>query len=314
MISIIIPIYNVEAYLMECLQSVANQTLTEGLECILVDDCGPDNSAQIAKEFIAEYHGPVNFRFVQREKNGGLSAARNTGIREAKGEYLYFLDSDDYILPETIETMWELAERYNADLVQAQYISEGALLKQSVNTPRPEFSSDRRYIMRIMLDYSSNPVMAPNRLIRRSLLLDNKLWFREGIIHEDNYWTYLLAKHVKRMAFCPEAFYYYRVTPGSITQNKNIEKETLAFTTMIREFSDNITDYYKGAQKKYIFLHLLIMLNSHYYKDETERKEMIDIFLKQCNIIEKALVLLAIGGKGMVVLKATNLVQRLFLL
>lgn len=104
-ISIIIPVYNVELYVEECLQSVANQTMTEGIECIIVDDRGQDNSAAIAKQYIDSYKGDIRFTFIQREKNGGLSAARNTGIEAATGEYVYFLDSDDYLVPSAIETL-----------------------------------------------------------------------------------------------------------------------------------------------------------------------------------------------------------------
>ena len=123
-VSIIIPVYNVEQYVEECLQSVANQTMTEGIECIIVDDCGPDNSAAIAKRFIDSYQGDIRFTFLQREKNGGLSAARNTGIRAATGEYVYFLDSDDYLVPSAIETLISIADRNGGvDLLPALYIT-----------------------------------------------------------------------------------------------------------------------------------------------------------------------------------------------
>ena len=113
-ISIIIPVYNVEQYVDECLQSVANQTMTEGIECIIVDDCGQDNSATIAKHFVDSYQGDIRFTFIQREKNGGLSAARNTGIEAATGEYVYFLDSDDYLVPSAIETLISIGDRNGA--------------------------------------------------------------------------------------------------------------------------------------------------------------------------------------------------------
>ena len=97
--SIIIPIYNVEPYILECLQSVANQTIEDKLECILVDDCGTDNSVSVAEEFLKTYSGAIHFELLHHQKNGGLSAARNTGVRASHGEYLYFLDSDDTIIP-----------------------------------------------------------------------------------------------------------------------------------------------------------------------------------------------------------------------
>ena len=93
-VSIIIPIYNVAPYIKRCLQSVADQTYKD-IECILIDDCGSDNSINLAKEFIYDYKGNILFTILHHEENKGLSAARNTGLRYAKGEYVYFLDSDD---------------------------------------------------------------------------------------------------------------------------------------------------------------------------------------------------------------------------
>lgn len=282
-VSIIIPIYNVELYIEECLQSVANQTITEGVECIIVDDCGTDNSAEIAKQFIEAYHGNIKFGFVQREKNGGLSAARNSGIRVASGRYVYFLDSDDYLVPEAIETLLSLADKYDdVDLIPALYITNGKRdMSQFSEHSFPEFSDDQYLIKRSLLDYDCIPVTAANRLIKRELILENNLWFKEGIIHEDNYWTFFLAKYVKRMAFCPKKLYYYRITPGSITNKVNRTKEMLAFKTMIVDFSNHIDDVEKGAQKRNIFSLLLIAIDSHYYHDEEDSFFMINKYKKQ---------------------------------
>lgn len=314
-VSIIIPAYNVEPYIEECLQSVADQTMTEGVECIIVDDCGPDNSASIAKQFINAYQGNVKFRFIQREKNGGLSAARNTGIEAATGEYVYFLDSDDYLIPTAIETLTSLADKHGGvDLLPALYITnQGHHMNQFGSHSFPEFSDSQHLIKRALLDYDRIPVTAANRLVRRELIIDNGLWFKEGIIHEDNYWTFFLAKHVKRMAFCPEKLYFYRETPGSITKSKNIEKEVLAFTTMIHDFSANIDGFERGAQKRYIFLHFLSL---NRYKDKIDIKEwksMLRAFLYECSFIEKIIFPLAMTSNGVMRQKSVNLLQRLFL-
>ena len=312
-ISIIIPVYNVEHYIEECLQSVANQTMTEGIECIIVDDCGPDNSVAIAKQFIDSYHGDIRFTFIQREKNGGLSAARNTGIEAATGEYVYFLDSDDFIVPECIKTLYSIAIANNADVVQAAYITVSQHLENAMSIKHPVFTDDRKYIKRTFLDYDRNPVMAQNRLIRRQLIIDNELWFKEGIIHEDNYWTFFLAKHVKRMAFCPEKLYFYRETPGSITKSKNTEKEVLAFKTMVRDFTANIDDFERGAQKRYIFLHILSLDRYNKCIDTQEWKDMLRAFLFRCSLSEKFVFALTMTSKGYVRQKSINLLQRLFL-
>ena len=312
-ISIIIPVYNVAQYVEECLQSVANQTMTEGIECIIVDDCGSDNSVAIAKQFIDSYQGDIRFTFIQREKNGGLSAARNTGIEAATGEYVYFLDSDDFIVPECIKTLYSIAIANNADVVQAAYITVSQHLENAMSIKHPVFTDDRKYIKRTFLDYDRNPVMAQNRLIRRQLITDNALWFKEGIIHEDNYWTFFLAKHVKRMAFCPEKLYFYRETPGSITKSKNTEKEVLAFKTMVRDFTANIDDFERGAQKRYIFLHILSLDRYNKCIDTQEWKDMLRAFLFRCSLSEKFVFALTMTSKGYVRQKCINLLQRLFL-
>jgi len=94
-VSIIIPLYNVKKYISDCLLSVARQTFRGKIECIIVDDCGTDNSVTLAEQFIAGYDGPIEFTMCHHNHNRGLSAARNTGIDVATGDYIYFLDSDD---------------------------------------------------------------------------------------------------------------------------------------------------------------------------------------------------------------------------
>ena len=94
--------------------SVTNQTMTEGIECIIVDDCGPDNSMDIVRHFIDDYQGAISFHILKHEKNGGLSAARNTGIKAATGKYVYFLDSDDCLVPSAIETLISIGDRNGA--------------------------------------------------------------------------------------------------------------------------------------------------------------------------------------------------------
>lgn len=322
-VSIIVPVYNVEQYIEECLQSVANQTAADKIECIIVDDCGPDNSFAIASNWVRNYEmlnqekktlttnlSPLTFKLIQREKNGGLSAARNTGVKNATGEYLYFLDSDDYLIPTAIEHLLSLADKHGGvDLLPALYITESHKMQQFGAHSFPEFSDDRKLIKTALLDYDRIPVTAANRLVRREFFFEHNLWFKEGIIHEDNYWTFFLVKHVQRMAFTPEKIYYYRTTEGSITKATNREKETKAFTTFIRDFSANIDSFAKGAQKKLILYNLLTLLNNKYYKDEHERQEMIDIFSNKNNCIERMLLRLYLKSRNN---KLLHLLERLY--
>ena len=116
-VSIIIPVYNVAPYIGDCLQSVMRQTYAGSMECLLVDDCGEDDSMAIVERMIAEYNanlnanlnegGGIQFRILHHERNRGLSAARNTGTFAAVGEYLYYLDSDDEITDDCIEKLMQ---------------------------------------------------------------------------------------------------------------------------------------------------------------------------------------------------------------
>lgn len=285
-VSIIIPIYNVEKYVLECLQSVANQTLTEEIECILVDDCGTDCSAQITEEFIATYHGPIQFQLLHHEKNGGLSAARNTGIKQAKGEYLLFLDSDDVLLPNAIECFLKELERHSdVDMIQGAYKSE--MTKRYDSIVLPEYTNDRQVIKTLMLDYDKMPIMAQNRLVKRKLIVEENLYFKEGIIHEDCYWSFFLAKHVSSLACLNEKTYYYRFNPNSITGKPNNEKETYSYRVIVEDFSANIDSFLRGAQKTLIWYLLLQAIGSGYYNNEEEKRHLFQYFYRECTYYEK---------------------------
>lgn len=313
-ISIIVPVYNVEQYIEHCLISVTEQSMTEGVECILVNDCGGDNSIKIAETFIERYSGNVKFSIIHHEKNKGLSAARNSGIRVAKGKYLLFLDSDDFLLPHCLSYLFKAATENNAELVQGGYSSDSEYLKNLSAIQHPSFTDDRKYIMKTLLNYDVNPVMAQNRLVEKRLIVNNGIWFKEGIIHEDTYWTFFLAKHVKRMAFCLKETYFYRVTPGSITQHVNKEKETKAFFTLINDFTDNIDNFEKGAQKRYVFLNLLVMKKNGFIDSSKGFHDLVKKFLRKCSLLEAFLILISLNSKGFMHVKVVNLLQKLFIL
>ena len=127
-ISVIIPVYNVAPYIAACLQSVMRQTTQAALECILVDDCGPDNSMEVVSETLKSYKGPVDFKIVRHTQNRGLSAARNTGLAAATGDYIYFLDSDDEITPDCIERLSAPLQKEPYDLTIGECRIEGGSL------------------------------------------------------------------------------------------------------------------------------------------------------------------------------------------
>ncbi|MCI6862233.1 MAG: glycosyltransferase [Prevotella sp.] len=317
-VSVIIPVYNVEHYIVECLRSVSAQATGADIECIIVDDKGTDKSIHIAEEYVATYKDctKVDFRIIYRERNGGLSAARNTGIKAATGEYLYFLDSDDTIVPQCIETLLNIADKHGGvDLLPALYIRGNNDMEQFGCHSFPEFSDNRSLIKRSLLDYDKIPVTAANRLIRRELITENNLFFKEGIIHEDNYWTFFLAKYVQRMAFCAEKLYYYRETCGSITTAKNREKEIKAYSTIVNDFIDNIDDFESGAQKRTILLYLLIIKDNKYYKSQYDFDKLNIRFNNYNNFIELLLlkIIFKLPINSFFYKKTLNILQKIYL-
>lgn len=214
-VSIIIPIYNVSKYLVRCLDSVVAQTYQD-IECILVDDCGKDNSVSIAEKYIRDYQGPILFKLLHHDHNRGLSAARNTGIKEAQGDYLFFLDSDDAIINECIETLLHLFEKHpDIEFAQGNILNErGVISSYGFDDIIPEYTNEKEDIFRIML--SQITTTAWNRLIRRSFILEHDLYFPEGYFTEDMYWGYFIAKYAHAISFTPKGLYYYYINEGSM--------------------------------------------------------------------------------------------------
>ena len=287
-ISIIIPVYHVEQYITMCLQSVANQTMTEGIECIIVDDCGGDKSIDIAENFIECYSGNIDFKIVYRDYNGGLSAARNTGIEAATGEYLYFLDSDDEISPNCFEGMWNMIIRYGrVDTVHGVSTEEKNNLGKRSELVVPEFCDDEKKIKQFLLTFNGDIIGAQGRLIKADLFSKYGLFFKDGIIHEDNYWSFFVAKYVKNMAYDNRMTYFHRYNPFSITNKVNKTKESFSYRAIIRDLSANIDGFLIGIQKEYILNNLLHVINRDYFESGDEKKMTIDSFVSTNTFIEK---------------------------
>ncbi|MBE6949087.1 MAG: glycosyltransferase [Ruminococcaceae bacterium] len=216
MISVVIPVYNVEKYLNECVDSVLKQSYTD-YEIILVDDGSTDRSGLICDEYI---NISDKIRVIH-QPNGGLSAARNTGLREAKGEYVYFLDSDDYIEPHTLEHLTALSDKENADAVFFNgYVffdecEEDDNVSRYIRKEQYRPQTGRKMLLRLLRNEEYRTAV-PLMLFRTSYLLENNLWFEEGIIHEDELFTFLVYNADGRVAHCHEQLYARRIRPASI--------------------------------------------------------------------------------------------------
>lgn len=219
-VSIVIPVYNVQDYIVKCLDSVAAQTYTGSMECLIIDDCGTDDSIRLAEQYVKQYNGHIVFRIIHHEHNKGLSAARNTGIKEAQGEWLYFLDSDDWIIPECIEWMGNVQKKHpQSEIVQGGATATGNnqcfQWLNIANKSLPPYSDDKKWIKQAFLTDLTIPVTAWNKLVRRDFIISNDLFFTEKVIHEDVIWTFFLAKRVSHIAFCMDISKHHRVSKPS---------------------------------------------------------------------------------------------------
>ena len=227
-VSIVIPVYNVEKYIGECVTSVMNQNIEQKTECLLVDDCGKDNSIAVAQELIDKYEGDVSFKIVRYEHNKGCSGARNEGARRAKGEYLLFMDSDDYLLPNGLKTLVDIALQHKGvDIVHGTIKAEDKEANPFVEWPDklyrvPEYSDNETECQKRMQERHYIGFVN-NRMVRREFFETNKLYFFEGIIHEDDIWNFCLGRYVKSIAHTPKETYFYRANPNGIMGTLNIK-------------------------------------------------------------------------------------------
>lgn len=251
MVSIIIPVYNVRSYIKKCLESVVSQTYIGSMECLIIDDCGQDDSISIAKEFISDYNGSIDFRIIHHVQNKGLSGARNTGIRESRGNWLYFLDSDDWITPDCIQTMKGCTERHpDVEMVQGGVFSNNKDIENWFsleNKPlTPEFSDNPDWINAQTL--TGNPIFVTvwNKLLSKQFIVKHSLYCEEGMLNEDELWSFMLSKVLTKVSFTKTNTYFYNIREGSIIGNK--EKMLLNYPRLIRYKILNIGGQYSARE------------------------------------------------------------------
>jgi len=222
-VSIIIPVYNVETYLEECLHSIVNQTFRD-MEIILIDDGSSDRSPEIMKTF-AEKDDRIK---IITQSNSGVSAARNRGLRAASGEYFLFIDSDDTILLNTIETLYNQSIETKSDLLLGNMIHIYTNGEQFFPFKRKKeiynqtgMSGEECYVK--LTKDNTFPPLVYLFFMKRELIIKNKIFFKEGVIHEDELWcvkAILSATKVSLIDFC---YYNYFQRDGSLMNSNNKE-------------------------------------------------------------------------------------------
>ena len=225
-VSVIVPIYNVEKYLEKCINSLLSQTL-EDIQIILVNDGSKDNSGNIAKEY--EKNNKDRVIYVEKE-NGGLSDARNYGLKYATGDFIAFLDSDDYIEKNAYEKMYNKAIEENADYVECDFIWE---FPNKIRVDKQYPYKNKKEMLSFVR------VVAWNKLIKSQLITDNNLEFPKGLRYEDVEFTYKLIPFVNKFAYVDKPFIHYVQREGSIANVQN-ERTAEIFTVL-----DNVIEFYK---------------------------------------------------------------------
>lgn len=225
-VSVIVPIYNVEKYLEKCINSLLSQTL-EDIQIILVNDGSKDNSGNIAKEY--EKNNTDRVIYVEKE-NGGLSDARNYGLKYATGDFIAFLDSDDYIEKNAYEEMYNKAIEENADYVECDFIWE---FHNKIRVDKQYPYKNKKEMLSFVR------VVAWNKLIKRQLITDNNLEFPKGLRYEDVEFTYKLIPFINKFAYVDKPFIHYVQREGSIANVQN-ERTAEIFTVL-----DNVIEFYK---------------------------------------------------------------------
>ena len=217
-LSIIIPFYNVEQYIAQCLDSVYRQDIPEEeYEVICVDDCSPDNSIAIVEEY-AKNHS--NLVIVRNQYNRKLGGARNAGMEVAKGKYVWFIDSDDFIEENCYKELLSISENEDLDMLHFNYAEYPNAENPTRRPQDTELMSGTDMWFDPAFIWAHDLVTAWRKLYKRQFLIDNNIQFAEHIMFEDNDYAIIAfanAQRVKHIAMCA---YHYRNNPNSITRVK----------------------------------------------------------------------------------------------
>ena len=225
-VSVIVTMYNAAQYVQECLQSLLDQTL-ENVEVIVIDDCSTDNSVAIVKNFLPKFEGRLNL--MRMWKNSGYPGPpRNTALSSAKGEYIYFLDSDDFIDKTALEDLYKVAKEFDADVVHVEkyfsLIEENGEYKNQIGSfqeggfvDKPTLETENlgqrvpNFIQKKYLWWGCN------KLLRRKMIVDNKIKFPQMDIYEDFVFAYMCLISAKNYVRVPFISYHYRFREDSMS-------------------------------------------------------------------------------------------------
>lgn len=272
-ISVVIPVYNVEKYLSECLDSVINQTYKD-LQIILVDDGSTDFSGKICDVY-AEKDNRIT---VVHQKNAGAGAAKNTGLELIDGDYFSIIDSDDYIELDMYEKMVNSLEKYNADIVQCLfrnvYVNDSFDRKYKIKGNYPKVLTSKRFLKEYLYDWKY--AIFWNKLFKSSLL--KEIRFPVGRKIDDEFFTYKLVCNAKKVVNIDNILYNYRMRKTSVMNENNSDRLIYDRIDCFVERYDYIRRKYPSLNKKYLTKLYDSLL---YYKTQVKNTEKLEKYISK---------------------------------
>ena len=274
-VSVIVPFYNVENYIEKCLETLVHQTL-EDIEIILVNDGSQDRSMVVVKKFLEQY--PDKITYLEKE-NGGLSDARNYALPYAKGEYIAFLDSDDYVEKTMYKDMYELAKKEDSDMVECNFYWEYPdKKKEDIGVV---YNGKKEMLEKVR-------VVAWNKLIKKEVLEKSKVTFPKGYRYEDVEFTYKLIPYLDKVSFLKKPCIHYIQREGSISNNQN-ERNKEIFDVL-----EHVIDFYKENdlyeeykdELEYLYVRYAFcssLLRIVKIKDEFVQRKLLDLTWEKVN-------------------------------
>jgi len=264
-ISIIIPSYNAEFYIDKCIKSIINQTFTD-FEVVVIDDGSTDNSLELWNKYVK-----LDSRIrVFHQENRGQAVSRNRAIKKSHGNYIMFVDVDDFIDSTMLESMYQVVKKEKADLVWCELYRIENEEKTHILPICKEVSDTKK-------DYILNNAGPVAKLIKKDILLDHELYFLENRIYEDIAIVPSYALHAKKIVHLRKPLYYYMIYKGStmnqITYNKKLEDIFFAMEQMRNEFQDN----YRGEIEYLHIHHLLHAASLRFFKFKEGKENLTKI-------------------------------------
>lgn len=289
MISVIVPVYNVEEYLEECLESIKRQTYID-IEVILVNDGSTDGSKEICERYCEK---DSRFKLVNQE-NKGLSGARNRGMLESKGEFISFVDSDDVLKEDMLEQLMKQMTSEDIDIVECWYTNE----KQELELSTPKnvktiFQGDSKEALVSLCKDNIVRLNAVAKLFRRQVIVNFP--FLEGLFYEDVYGGIGILKHIRKMVKINYIGYYYRVRQGS-TMNREFNIKNLDLFTIC----DKLEQLYQGDTFALAYIHrrlfhlvLMHIVDYHIFEGNPYKEKYVEYLNRYSKSSSRSLVMRA---------------------